>query len=340
LKLASRGATVVYHSGKDIDKAVNAAASADAVVFITGLTGKQEGESVASTDARINDACLHGPFTGTWFIRRAFGMLISGVQRLGLPLGGDRQELNLQPHDEKLGSALAAAVGDKLVMAISASGAIILPEAMRTNTAAILFSGYGGCRYGTALKDVLFGLAEPSGRLSFVMPETLGDLPEWDPPAEKVVYDRWRGYRLMRKNNTRPIWPFGFGLGYGQITLTAGSLSCPRSFVERFVSVSVEVQNSGTIPTSVVVQIYAGKDGPRNEDDYERVLIGFQKQLVRPGQVQNVHVMCRLDPIAKFNATLKKFEVTAGKYVIYGSQYERDPNSENMRVTCVNTLYI
>jgi beta-glucosidase len=184
------------------------------------------------------------------------------------------------------------------------------------------------------------GLAEPSGRLSFVIPETLGDLPEWDPSAEKVVYDRWWGYRLMQKNNMRPIWPFGLGLGYGEITLTAGSLSCPRSFVERFVSVSVEVQNSGTIPSSVVVQIYAGKDGPRNEDDYERVLIGFQKQLVRPGQVQNVHVKFRLDPIAKFNATLKKFEVTAGKYVIYGSQYERDPNSENMRVTCVNTLYI
>jgi beta-glucosidase len=86
LKLANHGATVVYHSGKDIAEAINDAASADAVVFISGLTGKQEGESVASTDAKINDTCLHGPFTGTWLVRRAFGASISGVQRLGLPL--------------------------------------------------------------------------------------------------------------------------------------------------------------------------------------------------------------------------------------------------------------
>jgi beta-glucosidase len=192
---------------------------------------------------------------------------------------------------------------------------------------------------GKALKDVSFGLAEPSGRLSSVIPEILDDLLEQDPSAEKVVYDRWSGYRRMQKTNTRPTWPFGFGLGYGQTTLTAGPLSCPRSSVERFVSVSIGVQNSGTIPSSVVVQIYAGKDGPRNEDDYERVLIGFQKRLVRPRQVQNVDENFCLDPIAQFYATLKKFEATAGKYVIHGSKYETDPDSETMRVTCVNTLY-
>jgi beta-glucosidase len=205
LKLASHEATVVCHSGKDIAEAVKDAASADAVVFITGLTGKQEEESVASTDAKINDACLHGPFTGTWFVRRVFGTLISGVQRLGLPLGGDRRELNLQPHDEKLGSALAAAVGDKLIMVISASGTIILPEVRRSNTAAILFSGHGGCRYGTALKDVLLGLAAPSGRLSFVVPETLGDISDWDPSTDKVAYNRWWGYRLMQKKTKQPV---------------------------------------------------------------------------------------------------------------------------------------
>jgi beta-glucosidase len=246
----------------------------------------------------------------------------------------------LQPHDEKLGSALAAAVGNKLVMVISASGTIILPEVVRSNTAAILFSGYGGCRYVTALKDVFFGQTEPSGRLSFVVPETLSDLSDWDASTDKVAYDRWWGYRLMQKKSKRPVWPFGFGLGYGQLTLTEGSLSCPRTFVERFFSVSVEVQNSGTIPSCVVVQIYAGKDGPRNEDDYERVLVGFQQQLVQPGQVQILDVKCRLNPIAHFNTTTKKFEVTAGNYVVYGSQYDGDPNSQTMQVPCMDTLYI
>lgn len=340
LRSAGYGQTVIYHSGTDIATAVRAATLADTVVFVAGFTGSQEGESVISMDAEINDICLHGPVTGSWIVRKALGWLVWGVQRLGLPLGGDRQTLRLQPHDESLGSALAAVAGDNMVTVISASGTVILPEKLREQSAAILFSGYGGCRYGTALKDILFGQAEPSGRLSFVMPEYMEDLPDWKVFAEKVVYDRWWGYRQLQKNNKRPIWPFGFGLRYGQIKLIQGSLSCTDQFTENFFPVSVEVQNDGTITSSAVVQIYAGRDGHRGEDDYERVLVGFQKQLIQPGQVQKVVVRCRLNPVAHFNTTLKKLEIEAGRYVIYASQHEGDMRSETARVTCVDSFSI
>jgi beta-glucosidase len=340
LELAAHQVQVIYHSGKDITKAVKDAASANAVLFVTGFTGQHEGESVVSINGKINDICFHGPFSGNWLVKRLFGWIIWGVSRLGVPLGGDRRTLNLPPKDENLGLALADAAGNKMITVISASGAVILPKALREESAAILFSGYGGCRFGTALKDVLFGKAEPSGRLSFVMPESIDDLPDWDPTAEHVVYDRWWGYRLMQKKNKRPLYPFGFGLGYGQLLLVKDSLSSTTSLVERFISVSLKVQNKGKIASSAVVQIYAGRHGRRDQDDYERVLIGFQKQLVQPGWVQEVSVRCRLDPIAHFNTTTKKLEVVAGEYVIYGSQHEGDPDSETLPIVCENTFSI
>ncbi|CAF3856445.1 unnamed protein product [Rotaria sordida] len=67
-----------------------------------------------------------------------------------------------------------------------------------------------GCEGGNALQDILWGNAEPSGRLPFVIPASEKDLPAWNPDAREVIYDRWWGYQLLNRQKNTPVYSFGF----------------------------------------------------------------------------------------------------------------------------------
>jgi beta-glucosidase len=137
--------------------------------------------------------------------------------------------------------------------------------------AAVLLTWFPGQEAGAALADVLFGDAEPGGRLPTTWPRRLEDAPVADvtPVDGAVAYEEGVliGYRAWQRSGKEPAFWFGHGLGY--TTWSYDSIAAEGT------SVTVAVTNTGTRPGREVVQVYAG---PR------RRLAAFDVVEAEPGQ--------------------------------------------------------
>jgi beta-glucosidase len=107
---------------------------------------------------------------------------------------------------------------------------------------AILWSAHGGQEYGRALADVLFGDADPAGRLTQTWYHSVADLPDLldcDIIATDATYLYDRG---------TPLYPFGFGLSY--TTFAYGDLRVSTSSIaaDGEVRVTCTVTNTGDRP--------------------------------------------------------------------------------------------
>ncbi len=86
-------------------------------------------------------------------------------------------------------------------------------------TPALLDMWYGGQEGGHALAAILFGDANPSGKLPVSLPKKFEDSPAYGHyPGENLKVDYaegiYVGYRYYDTKNVEPQFPFGFGLSY------------------------------------------------------------------------------------------------------------------------------
>ncbi|MGR6921736.1 glycoside hydrolase family 3 protein [[Actinomadura] parvosata] len=182
--------------------------------------------------------------------------------------GFDRADLRLPGRQDELISAVAAA-NPRTVVVVNAGSPVEMP--WLPEVAAVLLTWFPGQEAGAALADVLFGDAEPGGRLPTTWPERLADAPvsAVTPVDGKVFYDEgvFVGYPAWRRAERAPAFWFGHGLGY--TTWSYDSIAAEGS------TVTVAVTNTGTRPGREVVQVYAG---PR------RTLAAFDVVEAEPGQ--------------------------------------------------------
>jgi len=134
---------------------------------------------------------------------------------------------------------------------------------------------------GDALVDVLLGDVEAQGRLPVTFPITLEDTPAFEHhPGRNGVGNylegRLIGYRWYDTVGRPPLFPFGFGLGYAQVTIdrarAQGDASQPTS-------VDVDLSNASDRDGLQVVQVYAARTGSseRRGDEPVQQLVGFAK---------------------------------------------------------------
>ncbi|MEK7767087.1 MAG: glycoside hydrolase family 3 C-terminal domain-containing protein, partial [bacterium] len=144
-------------------------------------------EAVAA--ARGSDACV----------------VVVGTDRETENEGRDRPDLNL-PGDKELLIASVLDANPRTVVVLVAGSAVAMPW-LRAGTPAVLDAWFPGEEGGSALAEVLFGDAEPGGRLPLTFPASTSALP---PLGE---YDVAAGRTYMYAKEP-PLFPFGFGLGY------------------------------------------------------------------------------------------------------------------------------
>lgn len=238
---ASRnGASLVESCTDDTGPAVEAARSAATAVVVVGCSHRDEGE----------------------YIKRS---------------GGDRTDLGLRPEHADLVEAVAATTRRTVVVLMG--GSAFVTESWRQQVAAVLMVWYPGMEGGHAVADVVFGDAEPGGRLPCTWPRSPAQLPEFDRDAAVAEYGPLHGYRLMHAEDRDPAFWFGFGLGY-----TTFEYGAPR---RDGATVSVEVRNTGRRCGDDVVQCYA--DLARGTDDREvPTLVGFERVRLDPGAAATV----------------------------------------------------
>ncbi|MEV0379854.1 glycoside hydrolase family 3 C-terminal domain-containing protein [Nonomuraea sp. NPDC050643] len=182
--------------------------------------------------------------------------------------GFDRSDLRLPGRQDELIRAVAAA-NPRTVVVVNAGSPVEMPWA--DDVAAVLLTWFPGQEAGAALADVLFGDAEPGGRLPTTWPRHLEDAPvtRVTPVDGVVAYDEGVdiGYPAWERSGREPAFWFGHGLGY--TTWSYDSIAVDGT------TVSVAVTNTGTRPGREVVQVYAGPRG---------TLAGFDVVEAEPGQ--------------------------------------------------------
>ncbi|MFD0261488.1 glycoside hydrolase family 3 C-terminal domain-containing protein [Kitasatospora indigofera] len=203
--------------------------------------------------------------------------------------GFDRSTLRLPGGQDALVSAVAAA-NPATVVVVNTGGPVLLP--WREEVAAVLLGWFPGQEGGDGLADVLFGRAEPGGRLPTSWPAEERDAPVLDTTPQDGVLAYAEGlhigYRGWLRAGQRPAYWFGHGLGYGAweyLGLTApGSVAQGAGFTVR-----VALRNTGTRSSREVVQVYLARPGSGVERPV-RWLAGFAAVRAEPGQRVEVDV--------------------------------------------------
>lgn len=178
--------------------------------------------------------------------------------------GMDRDTLALPGDQDELVRRVAAA-NPRTVVVLNTPGAVLLP--WLDDVAAVLQVWYPGERYGAALAAMLFGDAEPGGRLPLTFPRRRADLPGGDrgPDTVATVHDYDAdggiGYRSPAVVRQSCVFPFGHGLGYAD---TTHRLLEPQVSVGRLL-LRFEVTNHGDRHTTHVAQVYVGVAGDAPE---------------------------------------------------------------------------
>ena len=213
---------------------------------------------------------------------------------------------------------------NKLVTIVTGGSPVNLREIVELSDAVIL-SWYPGQEGGAALAELLFGDASPSGRLPVTFPEDVSLLP----PIEDYTM-QGRTYKYMDDNIQ---YPFGFGLGYGDVRYEAVSVQADNVRKGAPLQVEVRVRNVGNFAQDEVVQLYlvvpgAGASAPL------RSLVGFGRVSLPAGQERTLRVEIPAERLETVGADGKS-SLLRGAYTLIASGAAPCPRAAELGVSSV-----
>lgn len=231
--------------------------------------------------------------------------------------GSDLENIRLPGRQDDLVAAVLAA-NPNTVVVLQTGGPVEMPWARDAKV--IVQAWYPGQEVGNAIADVLFGDAEPGGRLPQSFPVQWADNPthSQDPGIYpgldgQVRYDEgvYIGYRHYDKLGTAPLFPFGFGLSYTSFEMS--DLTCKPA--GDGVTVTLRVTNTGARRGSTVVQLYVG-DVVASVSRPLRELKAFEKIELDAGASYLVTLPLGARDFAFFDVAAQVWRVEAGAFVL------------------------
>jgi len=153
---------------------------------------------------------------------------------------------------------------------------------------AILEAWFPGSEAGNAVADLLFGDANPSGRLTMSFPYSVGQVPVYynayntgRPQGAPDAQVRYVSQYLDIPNE--PLLPFGYGLSYSEFEYGAAQLSSDEMTADRPLRITVAVTNKGSVAGEETVQLYV-RDLSGEVVRPVKELKAFRKVVLQPGE--------------------------------------------------------
>ncbi|MEV4962687.1 glycoside hydrolase family 3 N-terminal domain-containing protein [[Kitasatospora] papulosa] len=293
----ARGCGLVGGDLSGLPEAVALAAGADVAVLVLG------GSSARERDTRFD-------------ANGAAVVLAGNPVEMTCGEGVDLAELGLPQGQSALLDAVSA-TGTPIVVVLVQGRPHALPD-LTGKAAAVLSAWYPGPWGGRAVADVLFGEAEPQGRLPVSVPRSAAQLP--------VFYNgKDHGYRGYVDQPATARHPFGHGLSYTTVEYGEPRLSLAAAGADAFagdedgsrapVSCEVRVSNTGARPVRETVQLYVrrvrgGTTWPRT-----RELRGFVQVELAPGESTDVTFPVEAGTLASFTYA-GEWAVEPGEFAI------------------------
>jgi beta-glucosidase len=209
-----------------------------------------------------------------------------------------------------------AAANPSTIVVLETGNPVRMPWAGKV--AGVLQAWYAGAKGGEAIARVLFGEVNPSGRLPISWPVDESQLPRpaipgWGGPAGAAVKVDYTiegsdvGYRWFARQNIKPLYPFGYGLGYTSFRYANLAVQGGKTVVASF-----DVTNTGAVAGKDVPQVYLTIAAGRKM----RRLIGFEKVALAPGETRRITVTADPRLLASFDTAQHGWRIAPGSYRI------------------------
>lgn len=288
------GSSITVTRGND----AAAAANADFIVVVAGLTPQDEGEEY--TEA------------------------------------GDRRSLSLDGKNSTnaQNNLIAAAANlHKPMVVVLEGGSVIDMNPWLANVPAVVMAWYPGMVGGKALGKLLFGSDTAgnqynfSGKLPISWPASLSDEPTFADPSGNTTMDYYLGYRRFDQMHITPQFAFGYGLSYsGPVTYSNIQVPCTTVAKDGVVPVSVDVTNTGVAAKDEIVFVFVSfpsttrRRGPKELKAFRRVHLAAQGT---SGDALRVQVPIRVKDLKVWDATTSKMIVESGPVQVWvGPSYD------------------
>jgi beta-glucosidase len=185
---------------------------------------------------------------------------------------------------------------------------------------AILEAWYPGTQGGDAVADILFGDVNPGGKLPVSWPRTAG--------AEPLYYNHTRTHdpedapnftSRYWDINSKPLYPFGYGLSYSAFKFANLQLSKTSMHTGDSTEVKVDVTNTGSVAGDAVAQIYIHQRyGSASRP--VRQLKGFERIALQPGETKTLTFPLGEDELQYWNPQTKQWIVEPSDFDVWAGE--------------------
>ena len=234
-------------------------------------------------------------------------IFIGGLDHMHDVEGLDREDMKLPYSQDALIDALLAVRPDMVIVMLAGSP-VEMPWLSKADT--LLWSYYNGMEGGTALANILFGQANPSGKLAETFPQCAEQCNAKIVKEGPVVFSEGSmvGYRYYNGENIPVNFPFGHGLSYTEFTYSDLRL--------RSREVYFTLTNTGSKAGKETVQLYV--QGKLQQLRY------FEKVFLEPGEQSVVHITLEDRDFSEYDANIHDFAVVPGAYTVQIGASSRD----------------
>lgn len=198
---------------------------------------------------------------------------------------------------------------------------------------AILEVWLPGTEGGNAIAEVLFGDANPSGKLTMSFPYSVGQVP--------VYYSEFRTGRPYEGKEGKyfskyldisndPLYPFGYGLSYTEFEISSVTLDNTNLTKDGSIHASVTVKNTGNFAGKEVIQMYI-QDVNASVARPVRELKGFQKIELQPGEQRKVTFEITEDML-RFYDIYMNYTSEPGEFHIYIGNCSNTKNDQSFHL--------
>jgi beta-glucosidase len=229
-----------------------------------------------------------------------------------------RSTLDLPGIQEQMLEAVAA-TGKPVVLVLEGGRPLDIRWASE-HVPAILEAWYPGTEGGDAVADVLFGDVNPGGKLPVSWPRTAG--------SEPLYYNHTRTHepedapRFTSRYwdiNSKPLYPFGYGLSYSAFKFANLQLNKTSMGIDETTEVSFDVTNTSSVAGDAVAQLYIHQRyGSASRP--VRQLKGFERIALQPGETKTLKFPIGKDELKYWNPQTKQWIVEPSEFDVWAGE--------------------
>jgi beta-glucosidase len=185
---------------------------------------------------------------------------------------------------------------------------------------AILEAWYPGTEGGDAVADVLFGDVNPGGKLPVSWPRTAGSEPlYYNHTLTHEPEDAPRFTSRYWDINSRPLYPFGYGLSYSAFKFANLRLSKTSMGIGETTEVSFDVTNTSSVAGDAVAQLYIHQRyGSASRP--VRQMKGFERIALQPGETKTLKFPLGKDELKYWNPQTKQWIVEPSEFDVWAGE--------------------